>query len=132
MHRRSSRGLLAAVGEDALSHGIACLITVAQAPRQWGLHLPGDVRGVSVARRPPLDCLPTQLLSHCSCARSLFRRLFPAALENAFDAKKLTFYGRFEWLCDRRAFHRYLAPARKGELCVYARRPFAGPEQVLV
>jgi hypothetical protein len=61
----------------------------------------------------------------------LFRRLFLAALEKAFDAKKLTFYGPLEPLCDRRAFQRYLAPARKAEWCVYAKPPFAGPEQVL-
>jgi Putative transposase/Transposase zinc-binding domain len=61
----------------------------------------------------------------------LFRRLFLAALEKAFDAKKLTFYGSLAPLRDGRAFRRYLAPARKAEWCVYAKRPFAGPEQVL-
>ena len=61
----------------------------------------------------------------------LFRRLFLAALEKAFDAKKLTFYGSLEPLRDRRAFHRYLAPARNAEWCVYTKPSFAGPEQVL-
>jgi len=45
----------------------------------------------------------------------LFRRLFLAALEKAFDAKKLTFYGSLAPLRDGRAFRRYLAPARKAE-----------------
>jgi hypothetical protein len=66
----------------------------------------------------------------CVLAR-LFRRLFLASLEKAFDAKKLTFYGSLEPLRDGRAFQRYLAPARKAEWCVYAKPPFAGPEQVL-
>ena len=61
----------------------------------------------------------------------LFRRLFLAALEKAFDAKKLTFYGSLEPLRDRRAFRCYLAPARNAEWCVYAKPPFAGPERVL-
>jgi hypothetical protein len=36
-----------------------------------------------------------------------------------------------EPLGERRAFQRHLAPARKAEWCVYAKPPFAGPEQVL-
>jgi Putative transposase len=66
----------------------------------------------------------------CVLAR-LFRRLFLASLEKAFDAKKLTFYGSLEPLRDPRAFQHYLAPARKAEWCVYAKPPFTGPEQVL-
>ena len=61
----------------------------------------------------------------------LFRRLFLQYLERAFDAGKLTFFGALEPLRDRRAFHRHLAPARKAEWWVYAKPPFAGPEQVL-
>jgi len=75
-------------------------------------------------------CRPNFFLPVCVLAR-LFRRLFLASLEKAFAAKKLTFYGSLEPLRDRRAFHRYLAPARKAEWCVYAKPPFAGPEQVL-
>ena len=61
----------------------------------------------------------------------LFRRLFLASLEKAFDANKLTFYGRLEPLRDRGAFDRHLARVRQAEWCVYAKSPFAGPEQVL-
>jgi hypothetical protein len=61
----------------------------------------------------------------------LFRRLFLTALENAFDAEKLTFYRGLLPLRDRRAFRRHLAPVRKTEWCVYANPPFADPEQVL-
>src|ERR1700751_556995 len=74
-------------------------------------------------------CRPNFFLPGCVLAR-LFRRLFLASLEKAFDAKKLPFYGSLEPLPDRRAFQRYHAPAGKAEWCVYAKPPFAGPEQV--
>jgi hypothetical protein len=77
-----------------------------------------------------IACRPNFFLPVRVLAR-LFRRLFLAALERAFDAKKLTFYGCLEPLRDPRAFQRYLAPARKAEWCVYAKPPFAGPKQVL-
>jgi hypothetical protein len=77
-----------------------------------------------------IACRPNFFLPVCVLAR-LFRRLFLASLEKAFAAQKLTFYGSLEPLRDRRAFQRYLAPARKAEWCVYAKPPFAGPEQVL-
>src|SRR6266403_3685548 len=69
--------------------------------------------------------LPVRVLAR------LFRRLFLASLEKAFDAQKLTFCGRLEPLGDRRVFLRHLAPARKADWWVYAKPPFAGPEQVL-
>jgi hypothetical protein len=59
MRRRSSRGRLAAVGEDALSHGIA---------RQWGSHPPGGVRGVcrqTAAAGSPADATSFSLFA-CS------------------------------------------------------------------
>jgi hypothetical protein len=77
-----------------------------------------------------IACRPNFLLSVRVLAR-LFRRRFLASLEKAFDANKLTFYGRLEPLADRRAFLRHLAPARTADWCVYSKPPFAGPEQVL-
>ena len=61
----------------------------------------------------------------------LFRRLFLEYLLKAFDAGKLEFFSSLEPLRDRRAFLRHLAPTRETEWVVYAKRPFAGPEQVL-
>jgi hypothetical protein len=61
----------------------------------------------------------------------LFRRLFLEYLLKAFDAGKLKFFSSLEPLQDRRAFLRHLAPTRETEWVVYAKRPFAGPEQVL-
>jgi len=69
--------------------------------------------------------LPVRVLSR------LFRRLFLEYLQNAFDAGKLQFFAGLEKLRDCGEFGRYLAPLRKAEWVVYAKRPFAGPQQVL-
>ena len=73
----------------------------------------------------PRFFLPLRVLSR------LFRRLFLQHLEKAFDAGKLQFFSSLEVLRDRRAFLHHLAAARKAEWVVYAKRPFAGPQQVL-
>jgi len=69
--------------------------------------------------------LPVGVLSR------LFRRLFLEYLLKAFDAGKLEFFSSLELLRDRSSFLDYLAPLREAEWVVYAKRPFAGPEQVL-
>src|SRR5208337_3485948 len=61
----------------------------------------------------------------------LFRRLFLEYLLKAFDAGKLEFFSSLESLRDRCSFLDYLAPLREAEWVVYAKKPFAGPEQVL-
>jgi hypothetical protein len=61
----------------------------------------------------------------------LFRRLFLKYLRKAFDAGKLRFFTALENLRDQRQFTRYLAPLRKKKWVVYAKPPFAGPQQVL-
>src|ERR1700686_1684862 len=69
--------------------------------------------------------LPVRVLS------ALFRRLFLESLEKAFDAGKLRFFGALEPLQDRSAFTRHLALPKERDWVVYAKPPFAGPEQVL-
>jgi len=69
--------------------------------------------------------LPVRVLSR------LFRRLFLEKLVAAHDADRLRFFGKHVRLADAKAFARYLAPLRKIEWVVYAKRPFAGPEAVL-
>ena len=69
--------------------------------------------------------LPVRVLS------SLFRRLFLEHLEKAFESNELRFPSSMESLQHRDRFLRYLAPVRKGEWVVYAKKPFAGPQQVL-
>ena len=69
--------------------------------------------------------LPVRVLSR------LFRRLFLDGLIQAFDTGKLKFFSSLEPLRERQSLLCHLAPARETEWVVYAKRPFAGPEQVL-
>jgi hypothetical protein len=69
--------------------------------------------------------LPVRVLSR------LFRRLFLEQLEAAFTAGTLHLPGALHALRDPHAWARYLAPVRQVEWVVYAKRPFAGPQQVL-
>ena len=69
--------------------------------------------------------LPVRVLAR------LFRRLFLEYLRRALEADKLSFFGSLAPLRDCRVFRRHLSAARKSEWVVYAKAPFAGPEQVL-
>lgn len=75
-------------------------------------------------RRPDFF-LPVRVLS------SLFRRLFLEALQTAFDSRQLQFFHSLESLRQPMAFARHLAKAQAHDWVVYAKRPFAGPQQVL-
>ena len=77
-----------------------------------------------------ISCRPGFFLSVRVLSR-LFRRLFLKLLQKAFEAGKLHFFSSLESLCDLGAFLRYLSPVRKKEWVVYAKPPFAGPQQVL-
>jgi hypothetical protein len=77
-----------------------------------------------------IACRPDFFLPVRVLAR-LFRRLFLDYLVKAFDAAELQFFSSLEPLQARRTFLRYLAPARSTEWVVYAKPPFAGPEDVL-
>jgi hypothetical protein len=61
----------------------------------------------------------------------LFRRLFLAMLLAAHKAGRLQFFGQHMALANIQAFTAYLAPLRRTEWVVYAKRPFGGPEAVL-
>ena len=75
-------------------------------------------------------CKPGFFLSVRVLSR-LFRRRFLEALGQLHRAGRLRFFGEFAALSDARAFAHWLAPLRKCEWIVYAKRPFAGPEAVL-
>jgi hypothetical protein len=75
-------------------------------------------------------CKPGFFLSVRVLSR-LFRRRFLEALGQLHRAGRLRFFGEFAALTDARAFAHWLAPLRKCEWVVYAKRPFAGPEAVL-
>ena len=61
----------------------------------------------------------------------LFRRLILDGLLALHAAGRLAFFGEAVGLADRDAFPAHLAPLRKAEWVVYAKRPFGGPEAVL-
>jgi hypothetical protein len=61
----------------------------------------------------------------------MFRGLFLHYLEKAFTAGALNFFSAYRHLHEPSAFRRYLAPLWNTEWMIYAKRPFAGPAQVL-
>jgi len=61
----------------------------------------------------------------------VFRAKYLAGLRRAFDAGQLTFAGGTADLADRQTFTGFLGRLRAIDWVVYAKRPFAGPEQVL-
>ena len=69
--------------------------------------------------------LPVRVLSR------LFRRLFLERLLAAHQAGRLKFFGDHTALADPQAFAAHLAPLRRTEWVVYAKRPFGGPQAVL-
>jgi hypothetical protein len=62
---------------------------------------------------------------------ALFRRLFLEMLLAAHGAGHLQFFGDHMRLADKAAFETYLTPLREIDWVVYAKEPFAGPEEVL-
>ncbi len=77
-----------------------------------------------IACRPKFF-LPVRVLSR------FFRRRFLEGLLALHEAGRLTFFGDLPGLADPDAFRARLAPLRRAEWVVYAKRPFGGPEAVL-
>jgi hypothetical protein len=77
-----------------------------------------------------VPCRPGFFLSVRVLSR-LFRRLFLESLQKAFDSGKLQFFAALKSLSEPDAFAQLLDRMKTGEWVVYAKRPFAGPEQVL-
>jgi Putative transposase len=73
----------------------------------------------------PRYFLPVEVLSE------LFRGLMLDKLVAAHKAGQLQFFGKHARLAERKAFAAYLGPLRDSDWVVYAKEPFAGPEQVL-
>jgi hypothetical protein len=86
--------------------------------------------GLSLDGERWVSCKPSFFLSVRVLSR-LFRRRFFEALTQAHSAGQLQFFGEYASLDDPAAFADWLAPMRKCEWVVYAKRPFAGPEAVL-
>ena len=86
--------------------------------------------GISPDGRRWVSCRPGFFLPVRVLSR-LFRRLFLEKLVAAHQAGRLSFFGDNIHLADEQSFAAYLAPLRKAEWVVYAKRPFGGPEAVL-
>lgn len=86
--------------------------------------------GVSADGQRWISCRPDFFLPVHVLSR-LFRRLFLESLQRAFDSGKLRLSASLESLGDRKAFIGYLKPLKEKEWVVYAKAPFAGPQQVL-
>jgi len=86
--------------------------------------------GISVDGERWVSCRPGFFLPVRVLSR-LFRRLFLEKLLAAHAAGRLNFFGDHTPLAAAQAFAAYLAPLRKIEWVVYAKRPFGGPEAVL-
>jgi Putative transposase/Transposase zinc-binding domain len=77
-----------------------------------------------------ISCRPNFFLSVHVLSR-LFRRLVLEALQQAFDSGHLQFFNALESLRERQPFVQLLQRMRTCQWVVYAKRPFAGPQQVL-
>ena len=124
-HRRRSRHLGARIGTTLVLHTWGSALT--HHPHVHGI-VPGG--GLSQDGARWVACrrgffLPVRVLSR------LFRRRFLEALDAAHRAGQLRFLGEHAALAEPGAFARWMAPLRRCEWVVYAKRPFAGPEAVL-
>jgi len=95
-------------------------------------HLHAIVTGGGVARDPsrwvatsPHYLFPVRALSR------MFRGKYLAGLNTLFTAGKLEFHGELQEQASPAKFAALLREATQSEWVVYAKRPFAGPEQVL-
>jgi hypothetical protein len=86
--------------------------------------------GLSLDGERWVSCKPGFFLSVRVLSR-LFRRRFVEELGKPHAAGQLQFFGEYAHLADASAFVDWLAPLKKCEWVVYAKRPFAGPEAVL-
>jgi hypothetical protein len=86
--------------------------------------------GVSPDGQSWISCRPGFFLPVRVLSR-LFRRLFLEGLVRLHDGGQLQFFNDLAALFDRPAFLARIAPLHKREWVVYAKRPFAGPDQVL-
>ena len=112
-------GLLAVLhtwGQNLMYHPhLHCLVPAG------GLSLKGDKWKKSRRR----FFLPVKVISR------LFRGKFLTGLKEAFKQGKLSSQGLIEDIQDLKELNDYLRPIYKKEWVVYAKAPFAGPEQVI-
>jgi hypothetical protein len=74
---------------------------------------------------------PPQFLFAVRALSLVFRGKFCAGLEQLYAEGHLQFHGKLQPLAQPKAFQRLLRQAVRHKWIVYAKRPFAGPRQVL-
>lgn len=74
---------------------------------------------------PPHFLFPVRALSKVFCGK------FCHGLKELYQVKKLEFHGQLQAVSQEKAFGRLLRQATRKKWVVYAKRPFAGPKQVL-
>jgi Putative transposase/Transposase zinc-binding domain len=119
------RHLGAQIGATLVLHTWGSALT--HHPHVHGI-VPGG--GLSLDGQRWVACRPGFLLPVRVLSR-LFRRLFLEALEQEHRAGTSQFFSQHTALADPKAFVRWLAPLRRCEWVVYAKKPFAGPQAVL-
>ena len=119
------RHLGARIGETLVLHTWGSALT--HHPHVHGI-VPGG--GLSLDGQRWVACRPGFFLPVRVLSR-LFRRLFLEALQAAYHAGQLQFFGEHRGLGEEKPFIDWLKPLRKCEWIVYAKRPFAGPAAVL-
>jgi hypothetical protein len=77
-----------------------------------------------------IACRPRYFLT-VEVLSALFRGLFLKMLLAVYETGRLKFFGDLVPLAEKAAFKAYLKPLRNIDWVVYAKRPFAGPKQVL-
>jgi hypothetical protein len=115
----------ARVGATAVLHSWGSAMT-----HHPHIHMIVPGGGISLDGTRWVACKPGFLLPVRVLSR-LFRRLFLTALADTHAAGRLRFFGEIAGLCRHQAFATHLAPLRRKNWFVYAKRPFAGPEAVL-
>jgi hypothetical protein len=120
-----SKHLSASIGIIAVLHTWGSALT-----HHPHVHMIAPGGGISRDGERWIACRPTFFLPVRVLSR-LFRRLFLKMLTMAHEADRLAFFGDRAALADKRAFAAFLAPLRKAEWVVYAKKPFAGPQAVL-
>src|ERR1700674_1883342 len=94
------------------------------------LHMIVPGGGIALDGQRWVSCRPGFFLPVRVLAR-LFRRLFLNMNAAAHQASRLNFFGHHAALADTQAFTDFLAPLRRAEWVVYAKRPLGGSEAVL-
>src|SRR5690349_4910900 len=115
----------ARIGATAVLHSWGSAVT-----HHPHIHMIVPGGGISLDGTHWVTCNPGFLLPVRVLSR-LFRRLFLAALVDAYAAGRLAFFGEIEGLPRRGAFDAHLAPLKRKNWFVYAKPPFSGPEAVL-